>query len=209
MTSDFFERNDWSEPGRVDWHVLGLFHQSDTLHERLVELRRELSSRDMYQVLGQDQLHLTLARIGDTTSVDVATLDAVVSTVSAAWNDVSVPELVLREPWSWHGSVCVAVEPSDAIREMQALLAEQLHDRLSIDRRAFVPHVTLAYPRGRSADRLMRHQLKHVDFQPLAVTLDRLSLVRQWAQPPGFAWEIVRDLWAPSDLVAADGGQQR
>jgi 2'-5' RNA ligase len=154
----------------------------------------QASARDpALRLLGPDALHLTLAFLGEVATGDVGTVEDVMGDAlrDEPWpSALRVGEGIWLAPRTPH---VLAVEISDedgALTALQGRLSTGLADAIGFtpERRAYLPHVTVARVRRGRAPRDL-----DLDRQPApsAFAAEAVALVRSHLGPEGATYETV------------------
>jgi RNA 2',3'-cyclic 3'-phosphodiesterase len=155
----------------------------ETTRAALAALARDVAAETRGRAVTADNLHLTLAFLGERPAAMLPDLCASVSAIEV------VPfRLLLDDIGCWRktgiawASATGSVPPLLALREhvVQALAAI----RIVIDERRFMPHLTLA----RRADSLVARRL----VPPIDWEVESFSLVASTLDPRGVRYEVLR-----------------
>jgi 2'-5' RNA ligase len=149
-----------------------------------------------FKPLGKENLHLTLAFLGDTPVEVLPALKEILDDIAGHTPPFS-SELsglgAFPNPWEprvvWVG---IDLGSAEAARVSDALRARLKQEKLSFDTKPFRPHITLAYSRKhlsrqelRKAGELFSKLLREVKGVRQSMRMEEISLVKSELRPEG------------------------
>lgn len=144
----------------------------------------------MGRLVRGENLHLTLVFLGDVEVELLQELDEALSGVT-----IDPFELTLRGLGVFGGakprSVYAAVAECPSLKDLQARLERVARQvGIQVERRRFMPHVTLARMRpGQVDDQLLARRLSEMPFEAPAFVVDAFGLYRSTLHPEGPVYE--------------------
>ncbi len=138
-----------------------------------------------------DNLHLTLAFIGEVDPRQADDLDAALSGVSAPRFDLTLKGCGCFGDRSPH-ALWAGVEANPALDHLQAKVESALRRAGGdIERRRFTPHVTLAYLRGAGPDAAAAWVSAHGLFRDGPIPIDGFHLFESTLRRSGASYDIL------------------
>lgn len=138
----------------------------------------------------RENLHLTLAFLGDQPETALAELDTELSALRLTTFDVTLGGFDLFGPRD--GIVALTVAPSDALTALHTDVARAARRAgITLERRRFRPHVTIARLKGGGGPEVQRFLLREPLLPKLPVT--GFALYRSILRPDGPAYDVLAE----------------
>ena len=126
-----------------------------------------------------DQLHLTLAFLGEVDALGYDDVVNALATVRAEPFELSLKGLGHFPPRGRPKVLWVGVQPNEALATLRATVVRRLKRHgLSLDHRKYVPHVTIARLNGTSTGRVARFLMQNTHFEVPSFEVEEFHLYR-------------------------------
>lgn len=154
----------------------------DITRQRLAAVVKQAAQQHQGKVMHTDNLHITLAFLGDVSNAQRACVEAVADSISMT------PFNLRLEPIGWFKRPKVlwlgADETPDALMQLVASLNQGLRScDIALDDRPFATHLTLM----RKVQRFNEMKIEPIDWR-----VDRFCLVQSFTHPEGVEYKVVK-----------------
>lgn len=186
------------QQGRVDWNLNILFNDQPQVAAYAARYHEALQHPGLYKPVPGKWLHATVLRIGFFDDFSEAEMLEYAARLEARFANIRMPEFLLGQWWIWGGNPCVHFTPRDPMKEMFAIVMEELTALVGVDRlpdkQYMTPHITLAYSKSYDDEVGLHRQLEEVSAPAVPVRAKSVSLIKQWIVDHHYEWEVIKEI---------------